>query len=119
MKHHTLRNSMARAWAIGERYLGPLRGFSEPRRATVYQEMNLGAGVGLTVSAASACAAGVPAVVLLAAALLGFCVGAVIGLLLWSSSTDLPTDPVMPPAPGQERHKRPAAHRPAATLTPG
>jgi hypothetical protein len=103
MKNYPTQTHASRVLAASERYFGPLRSSSEPRQATVYQEMNLGAAVGLMACLAYACAAGAPAAMLSFAALVGFCAGAVMGLVLWSSSADLPEDPVLPPAPGQER----------------
>ena len=97
---------MARALAACERYVGPLAE-RESRRATVYQEMNLGAVVGLVACLAYACLAGAPVLVFLAAVPVGFCIGSVIGLMLWNSSADLPGDPVLPPARG--RNDAPAA----------
>jgi hypothetical protein len=48
-------------------------------------------------------ALGVPAEFALFAAGLGLGAGGVIGLLIWIGSTTLPDDPVLPPAPGQDR----------------
>lgn len=104
MKDHAIRTHANRALATGKRYLGRLLGLPKPpQTTTVYQEMHLGAGVGLTASLAYACAAGAPATVLSFAALVGYCAGTVIGLLLWIGSADFPEDPVVPPARGQER----------------
>lgn len=101
MKHHTTRTCASRALAAGERYFGRLRSFTKPRQATVYQDMHLGAGVGLAACLVYACAAGVPAAMLPVAALVGYCAGTVIGLVLWIGSADLPEDPIVPPARGQ------------------
>lgn len=107
MKDHALQNllrtRLRRASVAAERYFGPLSG---PRQATVYQEMHLGSAVGVSASLAYACAFGAPALLLLPAALAGYCAGAVIGLLIWNSSADLPEDPVLPPARSQERYAR-------------
>ncbi|MGE5469813.1 MAG: hypothetical protein ACM3X0_03330 [Bacteroidota bacterium] len=37
----------------------------------------------------------------------GACVGALIGLVLWAGSVELPEEEVLPPAPEQERKERP------------
>jgi len=103
MKDHATQTHAKRALAAGKRYFGRLLGLPRPPQTTVYQEMHLGAGIGLTASLAYACAAGAPAAMLSFAALVGYCAGTVIGLLLWIGSAELPEDPVVPPARGQER----------------
>jgi hypothetical protein len=114
MKDHSIRKLVERVLAAAEGYFGPLQDSSGPRQATVYQEMHLGAAVGLVASVTCVCAVGASALVSLAAAPVGFCAGAVIGLMLWNSSADLPEDPVLPPARGQER--RPTAAGLAAAM---
>jgi hypothetical protein len=41
-----------------------------------------------------------------AAVIWGCCIGALIGLLLWSSSPDAPEEPIVPPSPEQARSAR-------------
>lgn len=80
-----------------------------PRAAlTAYGEMLCGALVGLVAGAVLAAPLAAAGGLIVAAALAGFCAGAVIGLVLWSGSADLPEDPVIPPHPSQRR-ERPAA----------
>lgn len=88
-------------------------------RTTVYQEINRGALIGLTVCALATLGTG-SATVVTWAAITGLSMGAIIGLLLWMGSDDAtPEDPVVPPAPGQRRlapgWRRPEQHRPTHT----
>ncbi|ANQ84997.1 hypothetical protein dqs_1959 [Azoarcus olearius] len=67
----------------------------------LYAEMSRGAIVGCV--AAALIALEFPAAGMVGMAMAGFCIGSVIGLLLFTSTAVLPEDPVLPPAPGQER----------------
>jgi hypothetical protein len=75
------------------------------RPPSVYDEMRAGSLTGLFACPAFAAAVGASAAWLAAAAGLGGCVGAVLGLVLWSGSAALPEDPVLPPHPSQRRRR--------------
>jgi len=85
-----------------ERWISPPRD-SAAQAASLWQELTTGAVVGVFACLALTWALGVPAEFALFAAVLGVCAGGVIGLLIWIGSATLPDDPVLPPAPGQER----------------
>lgn len=100
---------LIRLGRASERCFGPLTGHPGPRRGSVYQEMRLGAAVGLLACLGYAGLGGASVPLVLLAGVLGLGIGGVIGLLLWGGSSDFPDDPVLPPARGQERRSRPAA----------
>lgn len=80
------------------------RSRSAPPEPPLYQEMKRSARVGLGACLAYALILSAPVAVLVSATVLGYCSGAVVGLVLWNGSAGLPEDPVLPPAPGQERY---------------
>lgn len=49
---------------------------------------------------------GWPPLLMAASALCGLCVGAVIGLILWSGSQETPEEQIVPPARGEKRSDR-------------
>lgn len=85
----------------------PARRPSRPATArTVHQEVLQGMAIGLMACLFFAWVGGGSFLVFQFAAVWGSCFGALIGLVLWAGSVDLPEDTVPPPAKGQERETK-------------
>lgn len=102
-------HSQLRASRLGQAYRRLRARNSKPARASLPEEMEMGAVIGFFAATALAlhfAADGLSAALLVFVSALGIFVGAVIGAILWIGSAQLPEDAVRAPAPGQGRGKR-------------
>lgn len=72
----------------------------------MHQEMRRSAVIGMVACLILAGLAGGSPTAFVAAVIWGSSIGALIGLLLWSSSADAPETPVSPPSAEQARGRR-------------
>lgn len=88
---------------------------SSSKAGEVGQEILQGAAVGFAASLLLAWLSSGSLLIFEIAAIWGSAVGALIGLLLWVGSDDVPEDPILPPSPGQtktpKKRNRPRARR--------
>ncbi len=100
MSHEHIKQSHANRVRRGR---GRGRRREQPQASSLWQEMATGSVVGVVACLAFASLLGASPPMLAFAMAAGWCAGAVVGIQVWIATARLPDDPVLPPAPGQER----------------